>query len=98
MEDGLVRVVAEDHVLEAHIPCRSAASAHAFAGAMMPAMGNISHINYALTCCVGALLSIAMGLDLGALLVSSARRGCGCQSSAGAGAASGRTGPGGWRG
>ncbi len=48
---------------------RSAASAHAFAGAMMPAMGNISHINYALTCCAGALLSIAMGLDLGALLV-----------------------------
>ncbi len=48
---------------------RSATSANFFAGAMMPAMGNISHINYALTCCVGALLSIAMGLDLGALLV-----------------------------
>ena len=48
---------------------RSAVSAQSFAGAMMPAMGNISHINYALTCCVGALLSIAMGLDLGALLV-----------------------------
>ena len=48
---------------------RSAASAHAFAGAMMPAMGNISHINYALTCCVGALLSIAFGLDLGSLVV-----------------------------
>ena len=36
---------------------------------MMPMMGNISHINYALTSCVGALLSIAMGLDLGSLLV-----------------------------
>ncbi len=48
---------------------RSATNAHSFAGAMMPAMGNISHINYALTCCVGALLSIAMGLDLGALLL-----------------------------
>ena len=48
---------------------RSAASAHAFAGAMMPAMGNISHINYALTCCVGALLSVAFGLDLGSLVV-----------------------------
>ena len=35
----------------------------------MPAMGNISHINYALTCCVGALLSIAFGLDLGSLVV-----------------------------
>ncbi len=47
----------------------SATNAQSFAGAMMPAMGNISHINYALTCCVGALLSIAMGFDLGALLV-----------------------------
>ena len=26
---------------------------------MMPAMGNLSHINYALTCCVGGLLTIA---------------------------------------
>ncbi len=48
---------------------RSAVSAQSFAGAMMPAMGNISHINYALTCCAGALLSIAMGLDLGSLVV-----------------------------
>ena len=48
---------------------RSATNAQSFAGAMMPAMGNISHINYALTCCVGALLSIAVGLDLGALVV-----------------------------
>lgn len=48
---------------------RSATNAQSFAGAMMPAMGNISHINYALTCCVGALLSIGMGFDLGALVV-----------------------------
>ena len=48
---------------------QSATNAQSFAGAMMPAMGNISHINYALTCCVGALLSIAMGLDLGSLVV-----------------------------
>ena len=47
----------------------SATNAQSFAGAMMPAMGNISHINYALTCCAGALLSIAIGLDLGALMV-----------------------------
>ena len=46
-----------------------ATNAQSFAGSMMPLMGNISHINYALTCCVGALLSIAIGLDLGALLV-----------------------------
>ena len=48
---------------------RSATNAHSFAGAMMPAMGNISHINYALTSCVGALLSVAYGLDLGSILV-----------------------------
>jgi len=48
---------------------RSATNAHSFAGAMMPAMGNISHVNYALTCCAGALLSIAMGFDLGSLVV-----------------------------
>ena len=48
---------------------RSATNAQSFAGAMMPAMGNISHINYALTCCVGALLSIGMGFDLGSLVV-----------------------------
>jgi ATP-binding cassette subfamily B protein len=46
---------------------RSATNAQSFAGSMMPAMGNISHINYALTCCLGALLSISMGFDLGSL-------------------------------
>jgi ATP-binding cassette subfamily B protein len=47
---------------------RSAATkAQAFAGAMMPAMGNLSHINYALTCCAGALLAIRSG-DLGSLV------------------------------
>ncbi len=48
---------------------RSATNAQAFASSMMPFMGNISHINYALTCCVGALLSISMGFDLGSLVV-----------------------------
>ena len=48
---------------------QSATNAQSFAGAMMPAMGNISHINYALTCCAGALLSIAFGLDLGSLVL-----------------------------
>jgi len=48
---------------------QSAVNAQSFAGAMMPAMGNISHINYALTCCAGALLAIAVGLDLGSLVV-----------------------------
>lgn len=48
---------------------RSATAAQSFAGSIMPAMGNISHINYALTCCTGALLSIYMGLDLGSLVM-----------------------------
>ena len=33
---------------------------------MMPAMGNLSYINYAITCCVGGLLAIRSG-DLGGL-------------------------------
>lgn len=44
----------------------SATQAQAYSGAMMPAMGNLSHINYAITCCVGALLAIRSG-DLGGL-------------------------------
>ncbi|WP_295583371.1 ABC transporter ATP-binding protein [uncultured Oscillibacter sp.] len=35
--------------------------AQIYAGVMMPAMGNLSHINYALTCCVGAILAISGG-------------------------------------
>ena len=44
----------------------AATRAQAYAGAMMPAMGNLSHINYAITCCVGGLLAIRTG-DLGGL-------------------------------
>ena len=44
----------------------AATRAQAYAGAMMPAMGNLSHINYAITCCVGGLLAIRSG-DLGGL-------------------------------
>ncbi len=46
--------------------------AQIYAGVMMPAMGNLSHINYALTCCVGAILAISGGAfrlgDLAAFL------------------------------
>ncbi|WP_455580617.1 ABC transporter ATP-binding protein [Dysosmobacter sp.] len=45
---------------------RSATRAQAYSGAMMPAMGNLSHVNYALTCCIGGLLAIRTG-DLGGL-------------------------------
>ena len=45
---------------------QAATRAQAYAGAMMPAMGNLSHINYAVTCCVGGLLAIRSG-DIGGL-------------------------------
>ena len=41
-------------------------NAQTFAGVMPPTMGNLSHVNYAVTCCVGALLAIRSG-DLGGL-------------------------------
>ena len=44
----------------------AATNAHTYAGAMMPAMGNLGYMNYALTCCIGALLAIRSG-DLGGL-------------------------------
>lgn len=51
---------------------QAATRAQAYAGAMMPAMGNLSYINYAITCCVGAMLAISGGSfrlgDLGAFL------------------------------
>ncbi len=47
---------------------RSSTAAQAFAGAMMPVMGNMSHINYALTCCVGGLLAISGAFDIGTLV------------------------------
>ena len=51
---------------------QAATRAQAYAGAMMPAMGNLSYINYAITCCVGAMMAIGgssfrLG-DLGAFL------------------------------
>jgi len=40
--------------------------AQIYAGMMMPVMGNLNYINYAVTCCVGGLLAIRSG-DLGGL-------------------------------
>ncbi len=45
----------------------AAAMAQTYAGSMMPAMGNLSRINYAVTCCVGGLLSISGVFDIGSL-------------------------------
>lgn len=42
--------------------------AQTFAGFMMPALGNLSHINYAVTCCVGGLMTIKGSFDVGSLI------------------------------
>ena len=44
----------------------AATRAQIFSGMMMPAMGNLNYINYAVTCCVGGILAIRSG-DLGGL-------------------------------
>ena len=45
----------------------AATAAQAYTGMMMPAMGNLSKINYAVTCCVGGLLAIGGVFDVGSL-------------------------------
>ena len=45
----------------------AATAAQAYAGMMMPAMGNLSKINYAVTCCVCGLLAIGGVFDIGSL-------------------------------
>ncbi len=45
----------------------AATRAQSYAGSMMPAMGNLSRINYAVTCCVGGLLAIGGVFDVGSL-------------------------------
>ena len=44
----------------------AAARAQIFSGMMMPAMGNLNYLNYAVTCCIGGILAIRSG-DLGGL-------------------------------
>ena len=46
----------------------SSTGAQAFGGYMMPMLGNMYHMNYAITCCVGGLLTIAGKFDLGSLV------------------------------
>ena len=48
---------------------KAATAAHAYGGSMGPLMNNLGHVNYALTCCFGALLAIVSGFDLGSLIV-----------------------------
>ena len=47
--------------------CESAKDANTYANLLMPIMGNLSYIHYALTAVIGAGLSIGGGLDLGTL-------------------------------
>lgn len=47
---------------------QASTGAQAFGGYMMPMLGNMSHINYAVTCCIGGLLTIAGRFDLGSLV------------------------------
>ena len=46
---------------------KAATAAQTYAGAMMPAMGNLARINYAVTCCVGGLLALVGIGDIGTL-------------------------------
>lgn len=46
----------------------AATNAHTFAGMMMPALGNLSYANYALTSSVGGIMAIAGMLDIGTLV------------------------------
>ena len=46
---------------------KAATAAQTYAGSMMPAMANLSRIDYAATCCVGGLLAIGGVFDVGSL-------------------------------
>lgn len=47
---------------------KASTNAQNYAGRMMPALGNISYANYAVTCCVGALMTILGMFNIGALV------------------------------
>ena len=47
---------------------KASTGAQTFGGYMMPMLGNLSHMNYAVTCCIGGLMTIAGAYDLGSLV------------------------------
>ena len=47
--------------------CNAAYGANAFANVLMPIMGNLSYVHYALTAIVGSVLTIYTGFDIGSL-------------------------------
>ncbi len=59
---------AVEHFRELNVAYRDAATtAQSYAGSMMPAMANLSRINYAFTACIGGLLTLGGMLDIGSL-------------------------------
>ena len=57
-----------DEFRQLNLGYRDAATmAQTYAGSMMPAMANLSRINYAVVCCVGGLLAIGGLFDVGSL-------------------------------
>ena len=46
---------------------KAAYGAHSFANVLMPIMGNLSYVHYALTAIVGSILTIYTGFDIGSL-------------------------------
>ena len=47
---------------------KASTGAQTFGGYMMPMLGNMSHMNYAVTCCVGGLMTIGGWFDIGSLV------------------------------
>jgi len=47
--------------------CKASTGAHTFANILMPIMGNLSYVNYALTAAAGAVLAINGRLDIGTI-------------------------------
>ncbi len=47
--------------------CKASTGAHTFANILMPIMGNLSYLNYALTAAVGAVMAINGRLDIGTI-------------------------------
>lgn len=46
----------------------SSTSAQTYSGMITPVFSNISHINYAITCCVGGIMAIYGRIDIGSLI------------------------------
>ncbi len=52
-----------------HDLCRKQIKAQFFGGIMGPVMGNLSQVSYSLTACIGGILCVLRGFDLGGLTI-----------------------------